>query len=266
MVCPDMMLLPLAAGNDRVHWTVFRESRRVLVRMDEQQGFVCEPENLDLLIKRWAENDTPNNREQPPLPDLLPEQVSTSESLPVVLSESSVARPVFDFRQGPYRVRADLARWWLPWKTAAVLAVLAIAVQLGAVYGDVRQLRHEQQALDNAMRAIFRQAVPQATTDHRPALRLQQLLHQLQRRHGVQPAVFFELLTIAGARIDDVRELSLKALRFANGRLEFDLEKGSPAVLDRLQRQLNAMGRIRVSMKTVQQEGRLETRITVQER
>jgi type II secretion system protein L len=66
----------------------------------------------------------------------------------------------FNLRQGGYAPRLPLQRWWQFWRTAIFALGLALLLQLGSDWLQVRQLSEENTALRRAIQDSFRRVNP----------------------------------------------------------------------------------------------------------
>ena len=264
-VIPEVLLLPWRQGE----WSVAQDQARVIVRTGRWSGFVTEAETLDWFLNQaLSEADTvqPQRlRLWGDLPLAMPEiecQVETATEALALFAAGYRADATLNLLQGSYSRQTPWKRQLRPWRTSAILAGVWLIVQgVGLAY-EYRRLQQEQRALRAEIEQVYRAAVPEATRIVNPRVQLETRLREL-KPSDASGAAFFELLYQGGQPLADFPDILLRGLSYRDGQLDLALEGGNPALLDQLRQRLERQPGIRVEMRTTQQEGRMDSKVTV---
>ena len=123
---------------------------------------------------------------------------------------------------GPYASRED-PRLWLKraGPAAGLAAALLLAVGVESAL-ELRQVRAEHAALEERIRATYRQAFPDANKLVDPRFQMEQRLQRLRSaaREGGAPEGLLTRLAAAGPALRGGAELEVRRLHFEGGRLE----------------------------------------------
>ena len=146
-----------------------------------------------------------------------------------------------DLRQGDYAPRLPFARWWSLWRTVAVVAGVALLLQLGNDMVNYQRLSNENIALRAAIQERYRQANPQgAVVDVE-----KQLDRQLAEYNPAAAGVAFTPLlasisqALAGEGATSVSTLNFDA---SNGDVRLDLLADNYASIESLRQRLTSTG------------------------
>jgi len=129
--------------------------------------------------------------------------------------------------------------WLKHLRPALMILGLIVAVQFLATLADWARLRHEQQQLQSAMIATFKQAFPAATAIVDPALQMRRNLSDLQRAHG--ELVSTDLLPLLAVSAPVIRLAKIQTLRYTQDKLQIELLVRDTAELDALREQLHTI-------------------------
>jgi general secretion pathway protein L len=137
-----------------------------------------------------------------------------------------------DLLQGRYSRKRNRLRWFAPWKTAAMLAGLTIALGL-LVHGvEVLRLKHALDAQDAANIARYQQVFPNETRIVDLPAQLSQQIAALQGNSG--SGQFMAMLDVLTQALGAVPGLQVKTLQFRDGALFAGLSATNLELLDRL--------------------------------
>ncbi|PIE83402.1 MAG: type II secretion system protein GspL [Candidatus Contendobacter odensis] len=268
VVIPDILLIPWTENG----WSILQEGERAIVRTGRWEGFVTEHDTFTMMLDlAKAGQDSPqhlhiwNRSGTVPLlaesqPDISIEH-HNAESLALFAANYQPAKTL-NLLQGLYARQTPWQRWLRPWRTAAALAGLWLFAQGTVQLYEQWQLRQEQVAIKNTMEQLFRQAVPDATRIVNPKVQMATRLRELQSSDTTDGALF-ELLYLGGLTLRQFSTITLRGFSYRDGQLIFDLQGGSPAVLDQLQHALNQQSKLQAEIRTLQRDGRLESKITL---
>jgi len=146
-----------------------------------------------------------------------------------------------DLRQGDYAPRLPFARWWSLWRTVAVVAGVALLLQLGNDMVNYQRLSNENIALRAAIQERYRQANPQgAVVDVE-----KQLDRQLGEYNPAAAGVAFTpLLASISQALAGEGAISVSTLNFdaSNGDVRLDLLADNYASIESLRQRLTSTG------------------------
>jgi len=267
-ILPEPLLLPWQEGD----WSVLLEERRAVARTGRWDGFASERDLLELLLHQASAEAGAVKPQRlrvwgNPAPALIAAELeprledSAPEPLQVFASAYQPAAAI-NLLQGPYSPQAHWGRWLRPWRVAAALASAWLLTQgLGLAY-EHGSLRREQVALRAAMEQVYKEAVPGATRIVNPRVQLETRLREL-RPAGGSGGAFLELLHRGGQALTGFTDVTLSGFNYRDGQLDFDLEGGSPAVLDQLRQKLSQQPGLQTEVRTTQREGQLQSKVTL---
>jgi len=265
-VIPDPLFLPWQAGE----WSLLADGSRIVVRTSRWEGFVTDPETLDLFLNQaLAEaGDAKPQRlriwgNPPPLTVDVARQIESEPVEPLLLFATGY-RPdtVLNLLQGSYSRQMQWQRRLRPWRSAAILASIWLLIQgIGLLWEHVR-LQWEQSALSTAMEQVYKDAVPGATRIVNPKIQLETRLRELAPV-GTTGGAFLELLHQGAQPLVRFPDITLRGISYREGQLDLALEGGNPALLDQLRQQLEQQPGLRAEIRTTQREGRMESKVTL---
>lgn len=263
---PEVLALPFAADA----WTLLLEDRGFLLRTGPAQGHGLEMDALEHLLgqalaqagegrpRRLRCIDCRSERTAlPVLADLcqthgveLVEEPAPAQALTLL---AAGAAPVsLDLLQGGYGPQEHWGRLWRPWRTAAALLALLLALQGGLAGYRYWQLSTEEADLAARIEQVYRSTFPEARRVVDARAQMEQRLTQLQQAGGGDE--FQRLLTRSGSLLGQAPQLSLHALNYRPGVLELDLQAPDLSALDRL-RQSFATAGLRAEIDTADSSG-----------
>ena len=269
-VIPEPLLVPF----DNDTWTILVDGRRALVRCGPADGFACELDCLPVLL----ELTLAEAGEHPPqrirvwggeLPEQLSLPVETSVEEVTIRPLAALAAglagspPTIDLLQGAFSRRTHIGKWIRPWRMAAALAGIWLALQVGLQVSEYWVLSREHTALELEMEQIYKDAVPNARKIVNPRAQLESQLQALRGEAGASEQGFLALLVEAGRSLTALADVELNGLRYKDGQLDLSLEGGTLEVLDRLKQQLAEQSNLDIQMRTSKREGRVESQLVL---
>ncbi|NKF23142.1 type II secretion system protein GspL [Solimonas marina] len=233
---PDLLALQVP---DEQHATALIDDDQVLVRSERSSGFVCQIEDLPLCLEiadpdkaRTISVVVPRGN---PL-DLsrigwpLEPRHGFASPLEALLQQLRSADAI-DLLQGRYSQKRNRMRWLAPWKNAAILAGVAIALGLVVQTLDVVRLRHAIDAQDSANVTRYQQIFPE---EKRIVDLTNQLDQQLTALRGGNGDPFMAMVDVLTQALRAVPGLKVQTLQFRDGALFAGLSAANLELLDRL--------------------------------
>jgi general secretion pathway protein L len=229
---PDVLALPKAADTA---WTLLLERDRAVLRTGAYTGFTLEPANLEALLACALEEAAV----QPEIIEFhnCDEAVSgPPPSLPSIRYEPRGGCPpdlwaagldekrAINLLQGQYRIKSDIGRMLKPWRAAA--ALLGVWIALQAVQGiiDQRRLAAEERALRAEIEQVYRDTFPNAARIVNARVQMEQQLAALEEAaQSDQGERFMRLLEAGASALQGIPGVSIDTLSYLNGRLELAL-------------------------------------------
>lgn len=240
IVIPELFLLPWQPGQ----WTLLIESGRMLVRYGKADGFaidykdtaialtslVGEQATVPNLITIYADTELRGEIESA-LPDNLTDVVQwRDEDYWTLLNQQwrNTEAVTINLLQGKFTRNLPWRKWWVQWRVAAILAVVALTVHVAV--GELRlvKLKNENLALRTQIESVYREAVPKGRmTD--PEKQLRRLVGGAQGRRGEG---FVALLDKVATALAQVPELDLQNLNYSEQQTELRLTLTLPTFND----------------------------------
>lgn len=257
-IIPDVLLLPLPDDG----WYLKQDGVRILCRMGRVSGFVCERENLPLLLaaalaeagegapsRLLVEGDIELGADQTGLPGI--EQVPVAPTLQR-LAQGLPQAPRIDFTRlldshaGETQVKR---RRWL---IAAGLALLAFGLLLAQRGLELQRTKTYNAELSQAIEQIYRGAFPQAVRVEDARVQMEQKLRSLQAGNRAGGGFLAELAAVAPA-IQGEPGLQMEGIEYRDRLLLLRLHGRDLQQLDRLKQAIEAQGVGEVEIKSVNQ-------------
>lgn len=266
VVTVDALLLPLAEGE----WPVLWEDDGVCVRSGTMHSVGFAPEQWPLLWPRLLEEageqqpqrlrvfDARTVADEPlPLEEALPGgEVSVVANAGGLQWIGTTATAPLNLLQGDYSRREQWGRMLRPWRAAAVLLLLWLVIQGGMALFELRTLRQQEAQLDAQMEELYRKSFPEARKVVDARLQMEQKLAALKSGDS-------GFMKLAVGVAPALRDRLVKGLRYQDGALDIDLALPDMAALDSVRAALTAKG-LQVEIgNAAQQDGKVESRVTV---
>ncbi|MGH8504243.1 MAG: type II secretion system protein GspL [Gammaproteobacteria bacterium] len=249
-VIPDVLAVPLA-GDHR--WSLLIERDRAVLRTGAFSGLTLEPDNIETMLGcAMAESRT-----QPEVIEVYRHdgEAGAELSISAVNCESHVAslpqlwaagvdeKHAINLLQGPYRVKSDVVRLLKPWRVAAGLLGIWIALQALDTTLDYRRLAQAERDLDAEIEQAYREAFPGATRIVNPRVQMEQQLQALKQAGEADSATAFMALLNAGGRaILDVADVSIVTLDYLDGALNVSLSARELQSLETIKQNIESRG------------------------
>lgn len=233
---PDVLALQ---APDATHCSALIDDDQVLVRHSYGAGFVCQLDDLpfcleladpqklqtvNIVVPRGVAVDV-SNIGWPVEP-----RHGFNSALEAMLQQLRIADAI-NLLQGRHSPKRNRLRWFAPWRLAASLAAIAVALSLLVHGTEAFRLQRAVTAQDAANVTRYQQIFPNET-------RIVDLSAQLgQQLAGLQPGggdTFMSLLDVLSQAIAAVPGLQLKTLQFREGALFVGLSATNLELLDRL--------------------------------
>ena len=255
---PDTLLLPVSANQ----WVVVVEANRCLVRVSEEQAFVCQPDLLNVFLGASLEAGAPasivlysqSESELPELDLALKDLMLVRKGgwLDAVMMNSDVPA-LLNLRQGSYAPILPWARWWQQWRWVAAALVGAVLIQGALSYSQWQQAQSVNLDIRRDIETRYREVYPQgAIVDAE-----KQLERQLRSLRGdAQSAGFMSLLEQTGAVLNAVPGTQLINLNYTdrNGQLGLTLMASDFDALETLRSKLATAG-LKVELENSNAQG-----------
>jgi|GEM_PF-1632236 len=243
-ILPDFLVLPRAANE----WVLAMDRERVMVRTGDCQGFSIDRtialEMLEFLFQD-EQQTTPErlvllrHEDDPDFPEALTAHLDDDvelddrpyrQTLPEALVPQLHQRPTLDLADGEFRLRREEDDWWYPWRPVIGLAAAWLLVIALAEGVHLFQLSQQNEALDQQIETVFRDALPDAERMVNPRLRMEQRLNAL-RGAGVE-GHFLPVMAAMGNGMSSLENGTLRGLSYRPGVLDINLRVQSSAALD----------------------------------
>ncbi len=166
-------------------------------------------------------------------------QLLSSGALPL-LAPQLAGGDFINLLSGEYAPKRPQNQGWQRWRLAAVLALALFAVHAGGLSLELIQQQRNERALDAAIGAIARSAMPGDSGQGTVRARVERRLLAAQSQSagsGLLPA----LAALAQA-LSGVRDASVQAMSFRDGGLDLKLRASDAASLERIDQQLRNGG------------------------
>ncbi len=244
---PDALALPVASDNG---WSLLLEKDRALLRTGPFSGFTLELANLESLLNCMLEDTAVqppmievygcNGEAGPPLPPIPSVSYELREGCPPPLWVTGLEeKRSINLLQGDYRTKSDIVRLIKPWRAAAVLFGVWIALQAVDAITDYQRLAADERALQADITRIYKDTFPNADRIVNARVQMEQQLAALQEAAEIDSGeTFMLLLDAAGKSIQDLAGVSIETLDYLNGRLELSLSARELASFEALRRKI----------------------------
>lgn len=265
-ILPDTLLLPQADDA----WYLKQDGERVLVRKGTVDGFVCDRENLPVLLEAAllaAGEEAPARlvleaaselvADVPGLPMLekAPERALLSH-----FSDALGSAPRVDFAallgSGNLLSRADRKRWLI----AAGIAVLALGLLVGERWLALDRLKQHNAELSQAIEQVYRDAFPKAVRVENARIQMEQKLDALRKGSGAG-AGFLRSLAGVVKQLGAAEGLKVEGLEYRGELLVLRLQGRDLQQLNGLKQAIEKTGSRTVEIQSVNQ---LESGVSAQ--
>jgi general secretion pathway protein L len=143
--------------------------------------------------------------------------------------------------QGAFAPRSHTLAEWRPWRLAAALGTLALALHLGALTVENRQLRASERALDAAIAEVVRVTLPGESAVENPRARIEQRLLAVRAGQGDSGPWLRALVALAAARVASP-DAELQSMGLESGAVNVRIKAANAESLERISAALRAGG------------------------
>jgi general secretion pathway protein L len=172
-------------------------------------------------------------------------QLLPNGPLPLLAPRAVGARgdeaPPLNLLQGAFAPRSRTRADWRPWRLAAALGALALAMHLGALAFEYRQLRASERALDAAIAEVVRSTLPGDSGAPNPRLRIEQQLLAVRAGQGDTGPWLSALAALAQAR-GASPEAELESVGLESDAVNVRIKAANAESLERISATLRANG------------------------
>ena len=150
----------------------------------------------------------------------------------------SKTTPLINLRQGKFAPPLPLAKWWATWKSVAIAAGVAIALQFSADLIQLQQLKTYNEELRSTIQQVYRQANPRgAVVDVE-----KQLDRQIAEYSGEEGVAAFtpRLVEVVSATI--AQNGKVTSVNYTGGQLRLNLTAPNFASVEQIRQALERAG------------------------
>lgn len=258
LISSELLAVPWESGS----WSLLGDAQRVLVRVDEGLGWVCETSQLGWMLQQHLAQLEPEQQPQQVivwggvsldgLPELSYQQ--RPESPAASLRSGLKQAPPLDLSE-PLRAGDSLStkdRW--RFAAGMALAALALSAYLGAVAWENQRLELYNQRLSQKMEALYRQSFPQARRVVKPRLQMAQGLARLQSGDTDSDGFLVQLADTLEALLEQGERLQLVGLSFQPDSLAVQVRLADLQGLDQLRQRLETGAQRTVRIQAVDRQ------------
>jgi len=274
-IVPDILAVPFTSGS----WSVLIEESIVLVRTGPQAGFSIETENAEAILQMHLlensesppeqlyvyryEND---NSESPDFSSLqlrIQEDICVFNMLPLV--QGLDLDYAINLLQGDYSRREQIGKIWRPWIPAAAMLGGLVILQLVMTTVSYFQLKSQSREIQAQIIQTYRSAFPNAKNIVNPRVQMERKLKSLRGGSGGDSSSALGLLTSAATVFKSTAGLTIKSLRYKDGKLNVDLIIKDLQTLDAIKLQLTQNEGLSVDIVNANsRNNQVESRLKIQ--
>jgi general secretion pathway protein L len=167
--------------------------------------------------------------------------------------------------QGEFGTRSDYSSFLRPWKYAAMLLAVFVAISLGVKTADMLRLKQQEAALKDEFHTQYRQISPGAADVLDPAA----VVSSLRTRAGAggtgTAPVFLQSMEQLGRAMQQNQAVRIEAISYRSGIVDVRLSAPDVATLDNIQRVVGETGRFTAAIQSTDQDGeKVSSRIQIQ--
>jgi len=275
VLSPDTLAIPWRENT----WSVLALGERALVRTGAQDGFAAEAESLNALLRLQldaageappesielygeSEEGSGMSQELAGLGIALSEHTGGEGGLPWLV-EGITDRAQINLLQGGYAPEERLVQVLRPWRAAAALLGIWLAVAMAGSFLETWRLERESQALAEQIRSVFSEAFPEIKRVVRPRVQMERELDALRKEQGSDGSGFLTLLAAAAKGLQGVNGVDIQGLQYRQGRLELDVTLASMSGLDPLRQSLEQAGNLDAQVSARSREGVVEGKVRI---
>ncbi|MGH8496448.1 MAG: type II secretion system protein GspL [Gammaproteobacteria bacterium] len=167
--------------------------------------------------------------------------------------------------QGAYTPATSTTALWRPWRLAASLAAVCLAIALGIQGVEHFKLSADESRLDARIAEEFGRALPNTPMSTDPQ---RQIERELQALHGggTGEKPFLEILSVLGTVLLETPDARVEALSFRNDVMDLRLTVPNVGALDQIKRLVAERGRLETEIRSANpRDEAIEGRLTLKE-
>ncbi|MBU0484746.1 MAG: type II secretion system protein GspL [Proteobacteria bacterium] len=267
IICPATLAVPI---NDQ-GIAVLIEGGDALVRLDSQQGYGIDQDNLPMILNadsdKAAEGAALKVRiyncsgEQLPAfgPAIELDEVAAGKGRLAMLSSAGQAawhlasgfdeKKAINLLQGTYSRNAEWGKAWQKWQLPIMLLAVLMVLHISSQISDFYRLRAESLNLDSAIVNVYKTTFPKAKKVVKPRVQMEQKLKLLQGGGDAGGSGFLELFDKTGQILIQGKGVKLLNLRFQEEVIELEFETTDLQALDELKGALVKQPGVEVEIK-----------------
>ena len=246
---PDVLALPAD------EWTIMIEPDRALMRTPLGM-FASDTVNLPLLLLNLYEQaDTAKPaqitiydcgrgnhlaRLEAVVPEISFNVQPCADGLFGIIGESYEPRSALNLLQGDFSIERDFKKHFKPWFTAASLFLIWFVWQISYAMVGYVQMYRQSNGLATQLAQAYKQAFPNVKKPDGISERadMERRMKEFRRLQGAGSGVLAEILTKAAPILNQTQGLTLKSLRYIDGKMDIELSLKFTNQLDTLKDKL----------------------------
>ncbi len=274
LMAPDVLALPLPGSGQ---WSLCLDDGLALFRTGPYTGFVCDRQNLPVVLAAIAEDERPAelilhrcsddvNEDLPPLAVPI-EVVDHDTPLLALLGEGLRTTPSIDLLQGGYSRNRQIEELWQYARPTIVLVVLLLVVVFAGRLVEAHRLGQERERLATAVEALYRATFPEDKRIVNLRAQAERHLAALRKSTGASDGpAFFTLMGRAAPILAQTPGITIQRLTFRNGVLSLRLTLPSLAAVETLKDRLGSAKATSVRiLSATSDKGRVTTSLELRE-
>ncbi|VAW91777.1 hypothetical protein MNBD_GAMMA23-123 [hydrothermal vent metagenome] len=265
VMVPDTLALSTSIGT----WTILLEDTRSIVRTGVHAGFAVDHSNLNQLLSTTitdAEGVTP---ERINIIDCRDVNINTNDfsldsgielhvnnfendSLIWLAGHFDYEAPVnllFGEFSRKEKVKGQLRKWY----PAAMLLAAVLFLSVTTKVVNYISLSNESRRLTTEMERVYKRTFPQAKRVVNAPAQMQQKFKAFQSRTGKSQSSLSSMLTLIAPILRSTPGLTIKSLRYQNGRIDIESDLRNFAALNQLEKVLSERAGMKVEVKSASQ-------------
>jgi general secretion pathway protein L len=182
------------------------------------------------------------------------------------LAVNAARFPDVNLLQGPYAPVTSSSALWQPWRVAASLAAVCVAVALGVQGVQFFKLRAEEARLDANIQEVFQSVLPNTPLSTDPRRQLERELEAARGGTSAADRPFLEILSVLGSVLRETPDARVEALSFRDDTMDLRLTVPSVGTLDQIKRLVAERGRLDTEIRSANpRDEAIEGRLTLKE-
>lgn len=197
-------------------------------------------------INIWFDNET----ETLQLPESMPENIEVilheyKKSPLSSFSKNLTHKSIINLLQGPYKLASQSNNWWKVWKATAILAAIAITLELISGGIQLNKLESENKSINKEITRIYKKSFPRSKRIVNARVQMGNKLKQLRRSNNKGVSSFTDLLVNTSSVLQQTDSINIKTIRFSNKKLELQFSIDKLSSVDSLKLRLNKLPNIK---------------------